>query len=228
MKVIVHAIVLIVQVALEFGAAQYLHEGEQNGKKMKVQSLQLNGWATNELPISSVAHPGAAPGDLVSGALVTHWDSKEALSLQPSHRYRLDKLIRIKGAKNSVERSRVSPVFFTPAIGHLELSALPVNGNNLSLTEPESAQFDKEVVDSHNVDISLGSAHLYGSWCLRRRCNRGAHGEIWRATRTSANSAECEYCNLRSFNFHATTSDVFCQIYRRRRLCAQANAPRKG
>jgi hypothetical protein len=192
MKVSMRGLPLVVQVALVLGTAEYFHDEVPNGKKLKVQPLRFNDGVADETFGLSEAHPGVAPGDLVSGALVTHWESQESLSLQLSYRYQLDRLIRIKGAKNFVERSRVSPIFFTPAIGHLELSAFP--SNNLSIAKSESNNFEEEVVEGHDVGFPTSSARLHGSWCLRRRCNRGAHGEIWRATRISADSAEREYC----------------------------------
>jgi hypothetical protein len=173
------------------GSAEQSRDDAINGKSLNVQPLEMNGGRTFGLTRLFESHPGVAPGDLVSGALVSHWESDEGLSLQLSHRYHIDELIRVKGAKNFVERARVAPVFFTPAIGHLDSTALPSSGETLFATD--SALSENHLVEDEGGEFST-NARLHGSWCLRRRCNRGAHGEIWRATRSTTGSAESKSC----------------------------------
>jgi hypothetical protein len=112
------------------------------------------------------------------------------------NQYQLTEFVRVQGAQPHPERHRVDTVFFTPVLKPIvEMLPSPYDGGGgggggeATSDSSDTSLVSLNTQDNDRISELCSYDRVGGSWRLKHRTNRGAHGEVWRGTRIKSGAA---------------------------------------
>jgi hypothetical protein len=109
-----------------------------------------------------------------------------------SNQYQLTEFVRVQGAQPHPERHRVDTVFFTPVLKPIvEMLPSPFEDDTSDSSDTTSL-VSLNTQDNDRISELCSYDRVGGSWWLKHRTNRGAHGEVWRGTRIKGSTEKVQ------------------------------------